>query len=323
MAICLSCALASCSSDDSLKLSDFITYRNPVARMNIPDPTVIKVDTNWFVFSSGSEDYQIRSFFSQNLTEWTEIDPVFSEDNTPDFITDATLQSPEIVSLNGNYLLYYTLKNDSISGIGVASSSSINGPWTDNGSVITNEETSLSNIENPSFIQDNGANYLAFGSFGGIYLAKLSSDGLSLDPASEITLLANEIFDAPTIIKYGNYYYLILTVDVATGGASCPCILTVGRASSIAGPYQNKNGESMLDGNYETLIESNTKFRGPGHNSQLITDNEGSSWILYNSYDLTDVSLGRTLMLDPITWEDDWPSVRGAVSSFCTNIPRI
>ena len=76
----------------------------------------------------------------------------------------------------------------------------------------------------------------------------------------------------------------------------------------------------MLAGGGDAVVASGIKFAGPGHGC-IVSLPDGSDWMVYNAYDLSDLSKGRTLMLDRIRWTDGWPSIRGTVSSFCTDAP--
>jgi arabinan endo-1,5-alpha-L-arabinosidase len=78
----------------------------------------------------------------------------------------------------------------------------------------------------------------------------------------------------------------------------------------------------MTDDGYEVLIKSSTKFTGPGHGCVFDTP-DGATWIIYNAFDLSDVSKGRTLMLDRVNWMEDWPSVRGSIGSFSADAPAL
>ena len=76
------------------------------------------------------------------------------------------------------------------------------------------------------------------------------------------------------------------------------------------GPYTNKQGGSMVDNNYTTIISGNDRWKGPGHNSEIITDDNGDDWLLYHSYDTNNGCNGRLMLLDKITWSTDgWPSI--------------
>ncbi len=317
-------AATSCSKEkNELPLTTFDFYRNPVMRSDLPDPAVIKVDSIWYVYASQNASGIIPTLMSKDLVNWTELDPVFTTETKPSFVSGATVESPEITTIGGQYVLYYSLNTSAASGIGVATASAPTGPWTDHGAIATSATLGLKGVLNPSYINDGGENYLAFGSFSGLYLIKLSGDGLSMDTSYSPVLIANEVFDAPVIIKQDGLYYLIASVGLDSGGASCACHLAAGRSENIAGPYLTKSVASMTDGGYEDLVASSVKFQGPGHSSNIFLDAEGDSWMLYNSYDLSDVSLGRTLMLDKVKWTDGWPVVRGAISSFCTDVPVV
>ena len=177
----------------------------------------------------------------------------------------------------------------------------------------------MNGVSSPSFIQDDDENYLVFGNFNGIFLVKLSADGLSTAGVNPVQI-ASVVFDAPCIFRHDDMYYLFATVGLATGDESCTCTQVVGRADKIEGPYYNKAGEAMLSGSSELLIGSSAKFVGPGHGT-VFNVSDGSTWILYNAYDLSNVKKGRTLMLDRIQWVGGWPMVRGQIGSFCADTP--
>ena len=69
-------------------------------------------------------------------------------------------------------------------------------------------------------------------------------------------------------------------------------------------------------------METSVKFAGPG-NASLISMTDGSDWLIYNAYDLSAISKGRTLMIDRIVWKDGWASVRGGIPSFSAEAPSI
>ena len=66
----------------------------------------------------------------------------------------------------------------------------------------------------------------------------------------------------------------------------------------------------MTSDNYTTIISGNDRWKGPGHNSEIITDDNGDDWLLYHSYDRNNNFNGRLMLLDKITWsKDGWPTV--------------
>lgn len=64
-----------------------------------------------------------------------------------------------------------------------------------------------------------------------------------------------------------------------------------------------------MDNNYETLILSNDRVAGPGHQSRLITDDKGQDWIIYHGYLKDKPEKGRVVLMDKIDWIDGWPYV--------------
>jgi arabinan endo-1,5-alpha-L-arabinosidase len=88
----------------------------------------------------------------------------------------------------------------------------------------------------------------------------------------------------------------------------------VGRSENLLGPYLNKEGKNMLENYHEVLIHGNDRFVGTGHNSEIIEDDQGKTWILYHAVDKTNPK-GRLLMLDEIQWDDGWPFVEGNTPS--------
>lgn len=76
----------------------------------------------------------------------------------------------------------------------------------------------------------------------------------------------------------------------------------------------------MTSDNYTTILQGNPgstgRWKGPGHNSEIITDDNGDDWLLYHSYDRNNNFNGRLMLLDKITWsKDGWPSINNGYPS--------
>lgn len=317
-----------CSNNDTVDPGTWYSYRNPVEQSDVQDPAVYLENGKFYLFSAGStevaEEGAVQSIIpimeSSDLTSWQRAASVFNEDTKPSFISGVLPACPDIAYVSDKYLLYYSLSKDySNSGIGVATADLISGPYIDRGRVIQ-ATSSVSGVSSPAFFQDGDVNYLVFGNFNGIYLVRLSADGLRT--AGNPVKIASTVFDAPYIIKYEDKYYLFATVGLTEGGASCTCTQVVGRADRVEGPYYNKSLDKMEDGYSELLIGNSSKFVGAGHGT-VLTLSDGSTWILYNAYDLSKVDKGRTLMLDRIEWKGGWPTVRGQIGSFCADTPDL
>ena len=315
-----------CSNDDTVNPGTWYSYRNPVEQSDVQDPTVYEENGKFYLFSAGStevaEEGAVMSIVpimeSEDLTTWQRSASVFNEDTKPSFISGVMPSCPEIAYIAGKYVLYYSLSKDySNSGIGAATADLISGPYTDRGQVIK-ASSNVKGVSSPSFIEDGDSKYLVFGNFNGIYLVKLSEDGLST--VGNPVQLASSVFDAPCLIKHDDKYYLFATDGTIEGEASCVCTQVVGRADRIEGPYYNKSLDKMEDGYSELLIGNSSKFVGAGH-GYVFNVEDNTTWILYNAYDLSNVKKGRTLMLDRVEWVGGWPSVRGQIGSFCADTP--
>lgn len=321
-ALALTGALAACSEDDNNDKKAVYTtpYSNPLTDYSAADPTVWKENNHSFYLYATNTSV-IRK--SVDLINWTEGGKMFEKN--PSFVTGSgvSVWAPDIEKIGDKYILYYAMSamgKPADAGIGIAYADSPEGPFKldksvdGKGKLFTSKEIDVRNSIDPCFIEEDGQKWLFWGSFNGIYGVKLSEDGMRVAPdiataKKERIEIAGTAFEAPYIHKREGYYYLFASV-----GACCNAMLStyttvVGRSTSLLGPYVNKKGEQMLDNKYEVLIRANDRFVGPGHNSEIIQDSEGTEWMLYHSYDRLTPSKGRYLMIDKVVWEDGWPKI--------------
>lgn len=310
-----------CSKKDTIDPGTWNSYRNPVEKTEVLDPAIYEEDGKFYMFSNGSGDSVIPMMVSTDLTKWEMAINIFTDETMPAFIGGVVPQAPEVAKVGDLYLIYYSMyKSAEQSGIGVAVADLVTGPYFDKGKVIQGSDYGITGVMSPSFLMDGETPYLAFGNFGGLYVVELSADGQRL--AGSPVKVASELFDAPCLRKVDDKYYLFASINSTSGGADSSCQQVVGRADNVYGPYFDKNSKPMTDDGYEVLIKNSTKFTGAGHGT--VFDVAGkSTWILYNAYDLSDVSRGRNLMLDHIDWQNGWPVVRGSIVSFCADAPAL
>ncbi len=113
----------------------------------------------------------------------------------------------------------------------------------------------------------------------------------------------------------------------ASVGSCCAGIestyqLVVSRSESLFGPYVNKEGKRMLDGNYSQVIGPNERFVGNGHCSRIMQDNNNNDWIFFHGVDINNPR-GRVLLLNQIKWDaKGWPYVEGGSPSLNALSPR-
>jgi arabinan endo-1,5-alpha-L-arabinosidase len=237
---------------------------------------------------------------------------------------DGTIWAPDISYFNGEYHLYYAISSSGSrnSCIGLATRTTLGaGGWTDRGQVIctTTAVNNYNAIDPALFIDTNSTPttyWLAFGSFWtGIKMRQIDPDtGLLL--ASNPTLYsiaarpnppnANAI-EASFIIYKEPYYYLFVSFDYCCQGTSSNYNVRVGRATSVTGPYYDRNGTSMMNGGGTQLTWDSPQWRAPGHNAVFL-DNDGRYWLVHHALRTSDLWAG--LRIHRLFWTaDGWPTL--------------
>ncbi|MDA3854454.1 MAG: family 43 glycosylhydrolase [Bacteroidales bacterium] len=327
-------------SDDVLIWSDApstaaSTYTNPIFEPDLADPTLIKANDGWF-YAYGTENTWASGVHrlvpivkSKDLMRWSYVGDAFTE--KPDWKSDGGLWAPDINynSADGQYYLYYSISTwgDADPGIGVATSATPFGPFTDLGKVFLSSEIGVGNSIDPFYMEigegRNFKRYLFWGSFRGIYGIEMSQDMITT--VGRKFQIANNNFEATYIhFKDGQFYFF------GSSGSCCEGIATkyrvvVAKADNIKGPYLDKQGTDIrgagATGELTLSGDANKAFVGPGHNAGIITDSEGNDWILYHAiatqqtlFEFSGVTR-RPLMLDRVDWVDEWPVIRNGFPS--------
>lgn len=321
-------------------------YQNPVFEPVLADPSIIQDDDGYY-YVFGTQDYgQWGDTFgtrytpilrSLNLTDWEYAGSAFTMQTRPIWGTpNAGIWAPDVVKINGMYMLYYSLSTwgDPNPGIGVASASHPLGPWTDHGKLFDSNSIGVNNsIDSTVFVHENRV-YLIWGSFRGLYGVELTADGKSLLDGENArntkvhiagfptsTPWNGATYEAPYIIYKDGFFYMFVSSGSCCDGHNSTYNVRVGRSTNPLGPYVDHLGRSMLDQfrGYQ-VITGSAYFKGPGHNS-IIQDQAGDYWIVYHAFDVSQSanfgnSPRRSLMIDRLIWnQEGWPSVFGTMPS--------
>ena len=294
-----------------------VTYSNPVIDRSLPDPTVIRANDGYFYLYATEDTHNVPIYRSADLVKWRYMGTAFTDATRPmDMVPDGGIWAPDIVCLDGKYLLYYsksTWGGSWEAGIGVAVSSRPNGGFSNAHKLFVSKEIGIENCIDPFFIQDDdGRNYLFFGSFHDIYGIELTADGLHVKEGAVPTKIAGGLIEATTIMKHDDYYYLIGSTGTCCEGANSTYRLVMTRSKNLFGPYVDRYGRTAIGDNFSPLLNKSPYVYGPGHCSRFVTDDAGQTWMLYHGYQADDVDGGRKVYLDKITWaRDGWPQVQG------------
>ena len=295
-------------------ISQSLTYSNPVLRRSVPDPTIIRAQDGYF-YLYGTEDIRNTPIFrSANLVRWLYVGTAFTDATRPSMVPNGGIWAPDINCIGGKYVMYYSKSEWGKTwecGIGVATADKPEGPFTDHGKLFISSEIGVQNSIDPFFIEEDGHNYLFWGSFHGIYGIELSEDGLSLREGAEKKQIAGTLIEGTYIIKHDGYFYLIGSAGTCCNGAGSTYHLMMARSNELFGPYVNKKGAEALYNGFSTLLVGSNDVIAPGHNAEFVQDDAGQYWILYHGYEATEPDRGRVVFLDKVDWGDDgWPYIK-------------
>src|SRR5690554_5477400 len=248
-------------------------YSNPIIQRSLPDPTIIKADDGNFYLYATEDIRNTPIYKSADLVNWDFTGIAFTNESRPDFEPQGGLWAPDINYINGRYVLYYSMSvwgGEWTCGIGVATSDSPEGPFTDHGKLFRSNEIEVQNSIDPFYIEEDGKHYLFWGSFRGIYVHELTDDGLALKPDAEKQQIAGTAYEGVYIHRKDGKYFLFASIGSCCEGVNSTYTTVVGRSENLFGPYRNKAGQSMMDNHHEVLIHGNDRFVGTGHNSEIV-----------------------------------------------------
>jgi len=330
------------------------TYDNPL-RVRIPagglvetcaDPSIIKAPTGdraWYAYcttdplngadrnADGSLRFRLIPILrSTDLVNWTYVGDAFA--SRPAWMPDtAGMWAPDIAFVNGRYHLYFTAPETKAGGsaIGVGVSSSPTGPFVDSGGPVV--EPSNRWTFDPDYIEVDGVKYLFYGSyFGGLSARQLTPDGLRSLPATQTQIAIANRYEGAHVVRRGGFFYLFASATDCCRGPLTGYSVFVGRSANVLGPYVDRDGQSLLQGRVggtPVLSMNGNRWVGLGHNT-VFQDAAGGWWTLYHAVDRFDPYFTgatgftkRPLLLDPITWRNGWPDVRGGLWASDTRQP--
>jgi len=259
---------------------------------NVHDPSVKKFGDYYYCYSTDvgfgttvPAGIQIRK--SKDLVQWTFVGWVFNGVPTlgGNYITQSggtpyqALWAPYVMKVGAEYRLYYSLSSAvaRLSVIGVATSSSPEGPWTERGIVESskNDNTTQTNAIDPTVVvTPAGEHWMYYGSaWDGIYILKLDpATGLAATSGDKGKRIANrgftsgvyngniegaEIIYNPTL----NKYFLFISYDWLQTKYN----VRVCRADSPQGPFYDYNGaDANTNIDHGPMILAPYQFVGHG-----------------------------------------------------------
>jgi beta-xylosidase len=142
---CLSSVWATNCTNFAITTSGNIEKRNPsltpaLNGMNFPDPSIILVDNSWWAFATmgsiNGKRVHVQMAHSNDFTNWTSFGQQDALPSLPAWISvnSPAVWAPDVVQLGpGKLVMYYTAalkSNSAIHCLGVATASTVSGPYT-------------------------------------------------------------------------------------------------------------------------------------------------------------------------------------------------
>jgi xylan 1,4-beta-xylosidase len=300
------------------------TFANPILAGFYPDPSICKVDDNYYLVTSTFSYFPgIPVFQSKDLVNWKLIGHVLDKPkqlNLEGQGVSRGLFAPTIRYDNGLYYVTCTLVDQG--GNFIVTAKSPEGPWSNPVFLLEAE-----GIDPSMFFDDNGKAYIIYNSIAPdnkplydghrtIRMSEVDKNKLKIIGKEVILINGGDDLskkpvwiEAPHIFKVNGIYYLI----AAEGGTADQHSEVVFKSDKVDGPYipYEKNPiltQRDLDPNREYPITST------GH-ADFVQTNNGDWWAVFlgirpyipdeGGYDNT----GRETFLAPIKWIDGWPVI--------------
>jgi beta-xylosidase len=294
------------------------TYTNPVYSGDFPDPFVLRVGDQYYAYATNAGSVNVQTIrLNADFSSWEYLGDALPR--LPGWAAwhQSLTWAPAVLQRGDQYVLYYTarFREAGRQCISRAVSDSPTGPFKDDtiGPFICQLDIGGS-IDPSPFVDDDGQAYLLWKNdgnccnrFTGIWIQKLSEDGLSLT-GDAVELIRQDQFwehplvEGPSMVKQDGIYYLFYSgnwwegMDYAVGYAVCETAL---------GPCTKPQKKP--------IFAWKGKAMGPG-GQEFFEDPDGNLWMAYHAWTAPDVGYpggSRSLRIEPVRFIDGVPVIEG------------
>lgn len=310
----------------NVQIMTLAKIQNPILRGFNPDPSIIRVDDDYYIATSTFEWFPgVQIHHSRDLANWQLITRPLRRPSQLNMLGDPDscgVWAPCLSYDKGLFYLIYTdVKRYGRTSTGGASggaslrdfhnylvtSDRIDGDWSD--PVYLNS----SGFDPSLFHDDDGRKYLVNqlwdyrpgnNRFAGIVLQEYSASATSLVGARTNIFKGTDLglTEAPHLYKRGDYYHLI----TAEGGTGWGHAVTMARSRSLAGPYELHPDGPVLTARHRPDLA----LQRAGH-ADMVETRDGQTYMVYlcgrplpNRGCCT---LGRETAIQPMVWgADNW-----------------
>lgn len=297
------------------------TFTNPLFYDEFSDPDILGVGDDYYL--AGTTMHAVPGLVilhSKDLVNWENVsycfdrfdfaDDAFSLKNHKE-IYGQGIWAPCIRYANGKF---YVFSNINGKGLQCYTSEKIEGPWE--------HHNMKGDIYDLGVLFDDDGKIYAIHKYGEVHCTELKPDMSGPVEGTDRVIIpeGNGVGEGHHMYKINGMYYLISTDYKPNGRTLCS------RSKSIWGPYETR--VITADETYGYHAAPLTQFRGRilpdgsdfkigsldkdatactnAHQGGIVQYKDGSWWALL----MQDFhSIGRTVCLMPITWEDGWPMI--------------
>jgi alpha-N-arabinofuranosidase len=293
---------------------------NPILPGFYPDPSVVKVDKDYYLINSTFSYFPgIPVFHSKDLNNWKQVGNAIDRPSQMDFMGERLtrgLFAPAINYHKGTY--YITCTDIDNSGNFVITATNPAGPWSD--PVVIPEVHGI----DPSLFFDDDKAYIIYNSeapdnkslYEGhrtVRMYEFNAKTLKVK-GGEVQLVNGGVdiskkpvwIEGPHIYKRNGFYYLL----AAEGGTSVNHTQVAFRSDKVTGPYvpYDKNPiltQKGLDPNRKNPVTST------GH-ADLVEGPDGQTYAVFlgvRPYEGDYYNTGRETFIAPVRWTNNWPVI--------------
>ncbi|TWU37905.1 Xylosidase/arabinosidase [Novipirellula aureliae] len=218
-------------------------------------------------------------FSSEDLITWTDHGQIMHTDDIS-WARSGHLWAPDCAYKDGTYYYYYPVRDkQNKNRIGVATSDSPAGPFTDSGSYIEGTDE----IDPACFVDDDGQAYLYWGGHH-LRFVTLNDDMKSHSGVTHVEL--PNFYEGPWMHKRNGVYYLSYASGVQKPIVYCT-------SSSPTGPFTYRG------------VLMDAEVTGGATNHHSIVKFKGKWYIFYHNIALSDISCRRSVCVDRLHYNDD------------------
>ena len=288
-----------------------VTLRNPLLPGFYPDPSICRVEDDFYMVTSSFAYYPgVPIFHSRDLAHWEQIGHVLDRPEqlpADPYAISRGIYAPTIRYHEG--IFYMITTNVNHGGNFLVTAKRPEGPWS-----APHWIEGAEGIDPSLFWDDDGRAYYTGTTWARpgekqmIWLSEIDLEKFVL--VGEKTKIwggvmeGSECPEGPHLYKVNGYYYLM----IAEGGTEHFHSETIARAKEITGPYESYRGNPILT---QRHLGMKAAIANAGH-ADLVELKDGSWYIVFlasRPYGGYHKNLGRETFIAPVEWEEGWPVV--------------